>query len=264
MKNEILENDISYYTSYWQKNLESIEEITVELKKLILNLEDKHLNENELHESIESKINLLLTIYSSYNSIKGREYLQKIKALYKKYNHFYKKQSICLNTINYMMQKIDEEKNTSLSNFPGLKHEEPSIDKFNQGEYRYSRENRYNHKWLCFSRNGSRFIINYDTIKIISVSENDIVFSEENLYLNYNDTRKIITDLFHESVFCKNRIPSTVIIKDNSVLYGADSIDKKFLANKDILSASIKKYNFFNSVADGYLKLGGKRYIMLK
>lgn len=264
MKKDILEKDISYYTNYWQKNVESIEEVSIELKKLLSELDKKHMLEDELENNVKSKINLLLSMYSSYNSIKGHEYLQKIRSVFSKYLELDKKQKTHLNTIDFLMNKVSELKDLSFSEFPELEHSEKPVELHCPKKLDVSNEDQYACKWICFSRNGSNFILKYDTILAATSKEIKISGGGTVKKVFHNNISFYLVDLFNDSLFNENDKPPLLLFVNESKFYAADSIEKKFLSNKDHLSRKIISYEFNNSIAEGYMKLGGKRYIVLK
>ena len=58
-----------------------MEEISSLIEKTLIRLEKKYIDFEESYEDLSGSIDLLLSIYSNYNSIRGAEYLLKLKGL---------------------------------------------------------------------------------------------------------------------------------------------------------------------------------------
>lgn len=262
MNDYISKSDTNYYTEFWQENLQSIEDISSEVINLLRNLRKKNLTIAELDDSIESKINLLISIYSSYNTLKGREYALKMKSVYNEYKSIREKQTAYLNTFDFLLEKTQNFRNESLKEFPQLFHDEKLQNSNKIINNKKVDESKYDFKWVCFCRNGSSFTAKYDNIKVLKSDQVNLI--DENKKLSYNDVEYNIIDLFHTSLFSHNDIAPFFIIRNNSDCFAVDSIEKKYMASSNILINDVENYEFNNRFASGYIKLNGRRWIYLK
>lgn len=263
---KILKNkDADYYSKFWECNIQSIEDISLELSKLLSNLKEKNLTDGELNESIMSKIELLLSIYSSYSTLEGREYLLKLKTIFRNYVDLEKKKSAYVNTFDFLISKINDIRNNELKSFPYKKHND--LDILDENPIiltQKTNESDYDFKWICFVRNGSSFVLKYDKIEILKTNDTKVYNRNNKLIFRYNDKELTIIDLFKESLFHKNEIPPYIIIRNETESFAVDLFEKKYLSKKNILIDNIVDYNYPNKIALGYVKLSGKRYIYLK
>ena len=253
--------EYQFYRTFWQNNLEKIEEISELVEKSLLKLEKQYAEFQPAYDELISRIDLLSSIYSNFNTIYGLEYLLKLKALLKEYERRYTHEGINFNLIYYLHSKIIELRNNSFDEFPRLYHDQ--------------KESRVNHsegdaesapfRWITFQRNGSHFITPYDTFSVIDFENVRTVYANERKMSIKIDDRMIpVTDPLAASSPENERPHHFLIIQTESGdrCFAVRSIGKRILARRDILSSKVRPLTE-RSAFKGHIRLFGINHIYI-
>jgi len=233
------ETSFSDYSELWNNNLEKIEKIHKNLDHNLLQLEKKYYVFEEIYEKIILDIDLLSSIYSSFNSISGMDYVLKLNAVMNDYKKRYTRDSINFEMINYLSEKIKKLRNDSFADFPVMQHN-LHPEKVSQllKEKRIKIAQNRPFKWITFQRNSSWFIKPFNHLQVLySKKFNTISIDESgNYYTEYNSRKLIFKDLMIP-LSRKSTTPEYLIsINEGEKFFPADRIGKKIYAGKDIIT----------------------------
>lgn len=261
------------YNTFWQTNLETIDKITQKLEKKILELDNKSVKINNFFKELETEIDTLCSIYSCFNTFAGKGYILKLKAILTNQMQHFKSANMKFDTIYFLIEKINALRNNNFENFPVLKHFDTKTPETIPEKTIESPTNviKWNHenaafKWISFKRNGSWFIIPYNTKLYIQAKFAEYnTDNKDNPFILYNNTKYQVTDLFAKAnTIYKSEAKIFICLNNKSECFSADKIGKVFISNKNFISMKTKKFNINSSLAEGYIKFCGKRYILLK
>lgn len=262
------------YNDFWQNSIQRIEGITKNLEQNFYKLEKKYYDFDKFHDEIITEIDILASIYSSYNNLKGREYILKLKAILAHYKKKYSHDEIEFKVIHFLNSKINKLRELSIEKFPKMEHSysvykdnshdrekiDPNIQKYNK------LKNTAKYKWITFQRNGSWFITQCDMFQIIRQEESQIIDNNKlKLSINYDDTVVPVIDIF--SKFAgnkKERIKLLLIINFQNKLecYAVNKPGKIIMANNDFITPHLKAFEK-NKISSGRFRIFGKNHIYL-
>ena len=258
------------YREFWQNNLQGIEEITKTLEKHLLRLEKQYSDFDSVYNDIIYQIDVLSSLFSSYNTIKGNEYVFKLKSMLKDYKKRYTHEGIDFNALYYIHSKILELVHISMEEFPKLEH---SIQFNHKKEVNESNRQSINDnmpfRWITFFRNGSWFIIPFEELHAIEYRNAEMFSSYEsdNTFIKINNRLLQVKDFFTKSSFIDQGHPNYYIIvknKNNKIkCFAANKIGKKIFANKDIVITSLKPFRKKYKISSGCIRIFGKSHIYL-
>jgi len=255
------ERELLQYREFWEENLQKIQEISKILEKQLYRLEEKHTGFEDAYESLISKINLLLSIYSHYDSIEGIDYLLKLKSMLEQYKRR-SLDTIDFSALYHIHAKVIEFRERSFDRFPELIHTKkartgvrPASDKEYQLPFR----------WITFSRNRSWFIHPFSSYSVHQVTDMEYAQQKTSHYFSVTVQGKTIEaiDLFSGD----SGLPTSGIILiiqsgDIEKAYFADSIGKKILARKDVIGNSLRPSRH-PEFSPGWVRLFGKNHIYI-
>lgn len=256
------QNHFLAYRTFWEENLQKLEEISAHIEKHILSLEKKHLTKKEEYYEIEKAIDLLLSIYSSYNCLKGREYLLKLKSCLAQFRHHAESEKTRFNTIYYLMAKARELQAESFKDFPKITHEHNEAKK-NEIKNIIIPASSLTYRWITFRKNRQWFITPYNTYTIIE-KQNCHLFTNKNgnSYLVYNNSHiKLLVQNISPN-YDDNAANFYIIVykADSSYCFAVTEIGKRIAASKDIITPKLKEYR---SVKLKYIKMFGKNHLYM-
>jgi len=253
--------EYQFYRTFWQNNLQKIEEISELIEQSLLTLEKKYADFQSVYDELISRIDLLSSIYSNFNTIYGLEYLLKLKALLKEYATRYTNEGINFNLVYYLHSKVIELRNSSFDEFPRLYHEQKESREYTAEEDVESAQFR----WITFQRNGSRFITPYDTFSVIEFENIRTLYADDRRMSIKIDDRiiPVIDPLATSST--ENERPNHFLIvqtESGDRCFAARIIGKRILARRDILSSLVKPFTESRAFK-GHLRLFGVNHIYL-
>lgn len=208
---------------------------------------------------------MLSSIYSSYNNLKGKEYLLRLRSLLKNYKQKHSHDSINFELIHHLYSKIEMLRNSSFDEFPSMDHSSIlSLDIEDEPQERPGLE-KYRYKWITFYRNGSWFISRYDSHEL---KESD----NENLQ-NYPDSGRIafkggeidIVDHFSRFSPEDEKTPPYFLMVDykNRITgYAVTKPGKRIYAEKNVIEPAIVPFTKSSSYR-GRVRIFGKHHIFL-
>ncbi len=254
------EKELLAYRSFWEENLQKVEEIASHLEKNLLALEKKHKTEQEQYRQLEKQLDYLLSVYSSYNCFKGREYLLKLKAYLSSYANQTENASARFDVLHFLLAKVKEQTATGFEEFPRVKHE--YRDESPQKEIE-AKTLPLPFCWITFRASAQWYIAAYDELHIIDrdvaktgeTSEGNeyVIFKEMTIKIQNTPTRRAAST---EPVQCY-----LIITKDgNTSCFSASVIGKRIRASKNVISPRLKEYSL---VQKKHIRLFGKNHIYI-
>jgi hypothetical protein len=229
-----------------------------------VDLERKSASFDESYDAIESKLEMLHSIYRSYATLEGDEYILKLKALVSGHRNEIEKQKISFNVIHFLLEKIQEYETGKITRFPAPEIAAKRLCGYKPVPAKLAEKAPF--KWISFQRNGSWFLAGYTTAEIIPSSLVQLFRKGKSLRMNYNGEDFEITDLFSSSLRSPETEPAAILtIRNNGFsCYAADRTGKKIIASTDILIRKAEPFSTPNARAYGFVRIAGTRYILLK
>ncbi len=254
------EYELLAYRSYWEENLQKVEEIASHLEKNLLALEKKQKTELEQYRELERMLDFLLSIYSSYNCFRGREYLLKLKACLSGYSDQTLNKSVRFDVLHFLLAKVREHVSDSFDYFPRLRHEyRKELPQKKIGAKMSSLPLR----WITFRASARWFIAAYDEMHSIPGAE--ATMREEppgKTYLIFGGkTIPLVNYAVGDSRHAKPVRCYLIITKsDNTICYAASEIGKRISASRDVITPNLKDYSL---VRKKYIRLFGRNHIFI-
>lgn len=245
------------YREFWESNLQKMEEISSRIEKTLVRLEKKYVDFDESYEELISSINLLLSIYGSYNNLQGIDYLLKLKACLGEYRKRYSHEGIRFNVLYYLHAKVMELRGGSFDRFPRMQHNATVETAPPVGRTDFEPT----HKWITFSRYDAWFITPYDDVVIIP--RNSALLTFEGLDGHEHLTHGGVDFLIIDSIIpreCDRGEPPELYIIASGSCYAASSAGKRILAGRDIMRGKLKSYPHARGK---FIRLFGKNHIWL-
>ena len=245
------------YREFWEGNLQKMEDISTRIEKTLLRLEKKYVDFEESYDELTGSIDLLLSIYGSYNNLQGAEYLLKLKACLVDYRHRHTHEGIRFNVLYYLHAKVKELRGGSLEAFPRMKHSLPEKTEppVGAGEFVPT------HRWITFARHGAWFILPYDTVDIVprerAMLVNEVPAGSQ--YMAHGDATYPVIDSIPPRERDRGEQPACYIITGGKC-YAASSPGRRILAGKDVIGGRLRTYAMSG---DKYIRLFGKNHVWL-
>lgn len=253
--------ELLQYREFWEKNLQKIQEITKILENQLYRLEEKHAGFDEAYDDLISKINLLLSIYSHYDSIEGIDYLFKLKSMLEQYKNK-SPETIDFSALFHMHSKVIELRDRSFDRFPELKHQDKEKKTTVPSPPDYS---RLPFRWVTFERNRSWFIHPFDEYRVYNVINMEYAEQKTSHYFSVTFEGKSFeaVDLFSGDT----GIPSSglvLLVKEGNTRMGyfADTVGKKILSGKDVIGPRLKP-SLHPHLSPGRVRLFGRYHIYI-
>ncbi|RPI92190.1 MAG: hypothetical protein EHM32_09470, partial [Spirochaetales bacterium] len=200
------------HREFWQNGLQVIEEISASLESSIALLEKKYSDFDSLYDEAMDRIESLASIYAGVNTLHGREYVLRLKALMREYRKRYSLEGINFNALYYLHSRIKELRDTSFSEFPRMDH---SPDESNTRAAVTGHTLTIKHQWVTFERNGSYFIMPYRKLEILEYRKADFWDDpgKNGFSLNRNGMLLEVRDIFGSTTPAKTRPVFFVIVE---------------------------------------------------
>jgi hypothetical protein len=262
------------YNDFWQNSLQRLEGITKNLEQNFYKLEKQYYDFDKYYRDIITEINILSSIYSSHNNLKGREYILKLKAVLSHYRKKYSHESINFKIIHFLNSKINKLREFSIEEFPKMDHSYTVYEDFSKDKTkedinikRYNElRNSSKYKWLTFQRNGSWFITQYSKFQIIRQDEYQLLENNDSVIkIKHNNDVIPVIDFF--SKFSRSRkepVKIFLIIKSGNELkyFAVNKLGKIIMADTDFISTNLKGFEK-NKISLGRFRIFGKNHIYL-
>lgn len=253
--------ELESFYNIWTTCVHELDQIKSLVEGSAVSLEKKYGEFDEIYRTLEKRTALLSSVYSGINSIKGMEYVLKLKSLISGYRKKYTGEGISFSTISYLIENIGALMNESVENFPEISHD---YNRINQEERKKAGDkvSDMQYKWASFRRNGSWFIKKFRVIEIIEASPEHFTESMEKPFsVLYADKFLNPDDLL---AWKGSSLPNYFLIIDGRA-YPADSLNKRIFSRGDIVSGRIEpfKMNVTSPLTPGRVRLFGKNHIYL-
>ncbi len=251
------------HLEFWQNGLQVIEEISSSLETSLGMLEKKYSDFETLYDQAMDRIDALAGIYAGVNTIQGREYVLRLKALMRDYRRRYTLEGINFNAIHFLHSRIRELRDRSFSDFPNLTHT-PAVAVESVPPERPSIVVRF--KWVTFERNGSWFILPYDTLNILEFRKANLVPGgrQNRFLLRLEGVDLEVLDLLSSSMVEKTRPPHIVVVGlgDEKYCYAASVPGKRILSRRDCIIDGLKNVRN-NGYFRGHIRLFGQKHLYI-
>lgn len=251
------------HLEFWQNGLQAIEEISSSLETSLARLEKKYSDFETLYDQAMDRIDALAGIYAGVNTIQGREYVLRLKALMRDYRRRYTLEGINFNAIHFLHSRIRELRDQSFNDFPNLTHTQAGTVESVRPERR-SIVVRY--RWVTFERNGSWFILPYDTLNIFEFREADLVGGgrKNRFSLRLDGVELEVLDLLSSSMVEKAR-PSHIVVVglgDKKFCYAASVPGKRILSRSDFIIEGLRDVRD-TGLSRGHIRLFGRKHLYI-
>lgn len=262
----VLNSTVHSYRELWNFNLQKIEDIQQSIEQSIHDLENKYVDFEAIYDSIVRQIDLLSSIYSSYNAIEGGEYVMRLKSVLASYRKRYTREDLDFGLIHYLLTAILEKRDRSFEQFPHLSHgsrdmivKEGAISADNCMIKKY--------KWVTFGRNRSWFIAPFTDI-VIHRNRNYPVESFEEpdfIFVSIGGEVFKIKDIFTKFPVWPETPRYYLILDTMKNNFAADMIGKQIFSDTDITKSILRpfKRTFSNPLSPGRVRLFGINHLML-
>ena len=260
----LMDEDYELYREFWQSNLQTIHHISKELERNLIELERRSAGLEDCYAVIESKLDTLNAIYRSYATLEGDEYVLKLKALVADHRSSFDKQKVSFNIIHFLLDRIREYETEKLSRFPATERAERKIG-YRPIPLTLAENARF--KWISFERNGSWFLARYDTARIVPASRTFYKTDPRRGVCIMTDegVTRDVRDIFASTPGASESPASFVITSSGSEsCFAADRVGKRIIASRDVLQAKTEPFGEKSSFAEGFVRIAGKRYILLR
>jgi hypothetical protein len=254
------------YGELWNFNLQKIEGIQRDIEVSIRELEGYYAGFESRYDEIMRRIDILSSIYSGFNTVRGSDYVLRLKAVLQSYRKRYTREGLDFNLVNDLLIKINDARNSSFENFPGLSHDEapPAVTACDEPEKDYSGRK---YKWVTFERNKSWFIAPFRSIEIRKNKNFPIVSCELPDYLNVeiNERTVRVKDIFIKSLERPDN-PRYIILLDRAGKnFAASRVGKRIYADRDVMNPIITPFRNVetNALSPGRVRLFGRNHIFL-
>lgn len=260
-----IETKINKYKNFWQNNIEAIEDISKKLEKYIFRLEKKYSGFDSIYYDINNELDVLSSIYSSYNNLKGKDYILKLKAVLNSINKNHNNDNNNFELVHHLYSKIDNLRNASFDKFPAMDHSDTaSAGKIGTKPNTAIHENA-KYKWITFSRNRSWFIFRYNSFKIIKYNKAEIIHEGRNNFLKTVSGKYMIIDLLSKHKLPELNHPEYFLLiefKNKTECYAAGRPGKRIFSEKNVISPRIIPFQKIKK-HKGRVRIFGKNHIYL-
>ena len=228
------------YAEFWHHNIDKIDEINQFIEKGLARLERQYADFQEVYDEIIARIDTLAAIYSNYNSLPGREYLLRLKALMRDYEKRYALEGVDFNAIHFLHARIIELKNRQFESFPAIAHEPeaaipppaPSAPARDIATYPY--------RWITFEHGLTWYIARFDEVRVLAARKLAGVERAGSRYRAILGTdTSLITDNAAPAPPLDETIPRFFLVishNGSERCLAADAAGKRILARRDIIS----------------------------
>lgn len=252
------------YRDFWQNNLQAIDEISSSLDRSLSSLEKRYADFDALYEEIMDQIDVLASIYAHYETLAGREYLLRLRALLREYRFTHSHRAIDFNAIFYMQAKVRELRDRCFEDYPRIARGAAPRDTGSRSAIS-GPATRF--RWITFERSGSWFIVPYDEAELISSREAEHQPELERATIRRNGEALHVYDPFSAAsrrLGAGGKAPAYfVILSRHGRRYclAADSPGRRIMARFDIVGARLRPLKA--GIARGSLRLFGRRHLCL-
>ena len=232
----------------------------------IRQLEDRYSDFEMIYNRIIRQMDLLSSIYSSYNAIEGGEYILRLRSVLQSYRNRYTREGLDFNLIQNLLIKIADARSSSFEQFPELYHAEKNVTVIKDaaaGRDRLARK----YKWITFERNRSWFVSPF-TNSIIRKNENYPIESYEEpdfVHVGINNTVLKIKDIFSKFPERQKSPGYYLLLNDREKNFAANRIGKQIFSDKDIMTPILRPFENAeaNTLTPGRVRLFGINHILL-
>jgi len=254
------------YQELWNFNLQKIEDIQQDIEMAIRQLEDRYSDFELIYNRIIKQMDLLSSIYSSYNAIEGGEYILRLRSVLQSYRSRYTREGLDFNLIQNLLIKIADARSGSFEQFPELYHAEKIIEGRKDAAASSDRITK-KYKWITFERNRSWFVSPF-TNSIIQKNENYPIESYEEpdfIHVGINNTVLKIKDIFSNFPERGKSPAYYLLLNDSAKNFAANMIGKQIFSDKDIMKPMLRPFENVeaNTLTPGRVRLFGINHILL-
>ena len=255
------------YNELWNFNLRKIKEIHNDIDKTRNELESEYDNFEKIYDKIENLIGLLSSIYSSFNTIDGNEYIKRLNAVINSYKKRYTRDGIDFNLVDRLLVKISDVRDKSFSRFPVLAHDNTSLPTASLKVQKSKNFKKRPYKWISFQRNGSWFLTRFTSLAIIPGNNCRLVSKIDNDLFKIKTKNKTFTvrDIFSKSDGTPDKPKFYILLNKGIKNYAVNVIGEKIYSEKDMMIPLLKPFHNISSspLTPGRVRIFGKNHILL-
>ena len=254
------------YRELWNFTLQKMEHIQGSIENSISDLEKHYAEFESRYGEILEQVDILTSLYSSFNAIEGGESLLRLRAILESYKKRYTREGLDFNLVHRLLLKIAESRNRSFEDFPRLTHHDAAtvVAGADEGTVETSLRRC---RWITFKRNRSWFISPFRSIRILSGPDISLQGVEEPdmLVVGTGSEAVAVRDLLARSIEAASPPRHVILLDGGSRNYAADLIGKRIFADRDFITPLLVPFRKapHNTLSPGRVRLFGKRHLLL-
>lgn len=257
LRNTIL--DAPQYSVFVNDNRKILTDINRQFMDIINDVSER---QKSLASQIEELIRLAeisVTIHGQYTDITGDEEIFKLKSLLAALKRHALTDKIHIQTAAYLAGKVDRLIHGAFESI------DPELVKSKLKDYAICPQNAGNlkYRWITFTRNGSWFIIPYDTLETIEPEPGSLYSDDSRHFIKNEEGSYEIVDMM-SSPAGQFRLPAYLLRIDGAdFCYASDFNGREIHASSDIVSPLVKPITeHAECVYSGRVRLFGTRYLL--
>lgn len=255
LKNAIL--DAPQYSVFINDNRKILSDINCQFTDIINEVSERQKSLSSLVDELIRLAEISVTIHQQYTDSTGDDEVFKLKAVLTTLKKHAMADKIHIQTAGYLAGRIDTLINSAFESIdPELQKQKDTHAVFTQ------QADGLKYKWLTFTRNGSWFILPYETVDIIEPEPGSLFAGDGKYFIKVDDTEYEIADMM-SSPAGEFRLPAYLLKIDGSDFYYASDFNgREIHASSDIVSPMTKPLkDHAQSIYLGRVRLFGVRYL---
>ena len=255
LKNAII--DAPQYSVFINDNRKILTDINSQFTDIIREVSDRQKSLSSLIDELMRLAEISVTIHHQYTDKTGDEEIYKLKSVLTALKKHAMADKIHIETAGYLADRIETLINSAFESI------DPELQK-KKSETRAltPHGSDLKHKWLTFTRNGSWFILPYETVSIIEPDPVSLYAKDSRHFIKSDDAEYEIADMMC-SPAGEFRLPAYLVRIDGADFYYASDFNgREIHASSDIVSPMIKPLtDHAESVYLGRVRLFGVKYL---
>jgi hypothetical protein len=261
---ETIGDDYTPYAEFWNAGIDRIEAIQKQLDLEMRRLESQHPDYEKSCGRIKVLAHVLSSIYSGVNVLQGRDDVLALKAMIETCARRYSRQNADFALIGSLLEKIADQRNRSLENFPSLVHHDVVLQE-GRRRVRPSEEN-WPFRWITFQRGWSWFILPFDELALYDfTSISDWRFTAEGIAASINGEEMVFFDLLSRARTRQEPL-RYLVSADGGRRFAATSMGRTIYARRDFISGMVKPFSAGTpyALSPGRVQMFGHNHILIR
>ncbi|HPS58965.1 MAG TPA: hypothetical protein PK514_12745 [Spirochaetota bacterium] len=255
LKNTII--DAPQYSVFVNDNRKILTDINRQFTDIITEVSERQKSLSSLVDELIRLAEISVTIHHQYTDRTGDEEIYKLKSVLTALKKHAKADKIHIQTAEYLANRVDTLINSAFESIdPELQKKKAETTPLTP------HGSDLKHKWLTFTRNGSWFILPYETVNIIEPDPESLYARDSNHFIKTDDTEYEIADMMC-SPAGEFRLPAYLVrIDEADFYYASDFNGREIYASSDIVSPLVKPLTgHAESIYLGRVRLFGVKYL---